>query len=295
MSRVKCCDDPDCPQCGWTEYLQTHQLNHVTINPDRISSINLLPYFQNPDGERYDSYAKWGYTRPVREFYRSAKKIHETLQLCDTSIIELQSDPLFKAKEWGQLCSIIRDIYITGNKNIPTLRWNSSGIIVHPGNHLAFAMLFLGKPMRCFFTCHNDYAHNVKKISTVHETIWNPTQIQSILKTKDIEFWIEHMDGQMVPHLYPRISRETSWKSYQNGDCEWPWQEVEKYNNDPVLEFDLESAVPKREFKNEKILKNNQFAFLLTGAQEDANFALCKTSLSRWTRRILFRYDKHDS
>ena len=295
MSRVKCCDDPDCPQCGWTEYLQTHQLNHVTINPDRISSINLLPYFQNPDGERYDSYAKWGYTRPVREFYRSAKKIHETLQLCDTSIIELQSDPLFKAKEWGQLCSIIRDIYITGNKNIPTLRWNSSGIIVHPGNHLAFAMLFLGKPMRCFFTCHNDYAHNVKKISTVHETIWNPTQIQSILKTKDIEFWIEHMDGQMVPHLYPRISKETSWKSYQNGDCEWPWQEVEKYNTDPVLEFDLESAVPKREFKNEKILKNNQFAFLLTGAQEDANFALCKTSISRWTRRILFRYDKHDS
>ena len=295
MSRVKCCDDPDCPQCGWTEYLQTHQLNHVTINPDRISSINLLPYFQNPDGERYDSYAKWGYTRPVREFYRSAKKIHETLQLCDTSIIELQSDPLFKAKEWGQLCSIIKDIYIKGNKNIPTLRWNSSGIIVHPGNHLAFAMLFLGKPMRCFFTCHNDYAHNVKKISTVHETIWNPTQIQSILKTKDIEFWIEHMDGQMVPHLYPRISRETSWKSYQNGDCEWPWQEVEKYNNDPVLEFDLESAVPKREFKNEKILKNNQFAFLLTGAQEDANFALCKTSISRWTRRILFRYDKHDS
>ena len=279
----------------WTEYLQTHQLNHVTLNSDRISNIKLLPYFESPDGNRYDSYAKWGYTLPVREFYRSAKHIHDTLQLCDTSIIKLQSDPLFKAKEWGQLCSIIRDVYINGNKNIPTLRWNSDGIVVHPGNHLAFAMLFLGKPMRCFFTCPNEYAHNVKKISTVHETIYNPTQIQSILKTKDIEFWIEHMDGQMVPHIYPRIDKQTSWKSFQNGDCEWPWQQVEKYNRDPVIEFDLASAVPKRKFKNEKILKNNQFAFLLTGANEDNNFVLCKNSISRWTRRILFRYDKHDS
>ena len=278
----------------WTEYLRTHQLNHVTLNPDKIASIKLLPYFENPDGDRYDSYAKWGYTRPVREFYRSAKRIYDTLQLCDTSIIELQSDALFKAKEWGQLCSIIRDVYINGNKNIPTLRWNDNGIVVHPGNHLAFAMLFLGKPMRCFFTCRNEVVHNVKKISTVHETIWNPRQIQSILKTNDVEFWIEHMDGQMVPHIYPRISKQTSWKSYQNGDCEWPWSEVEVYNRNPVLEFDLDSAVSKREFKNQKILKNNQFAFLLTGASEDANFVLCKNSVSRWTRRILFRYDKHD-
>lgn len=282
MNKNKCCDDPNCPQCQWTDYLQTHQLNHVTINPDKIESIKLMPSFEKPDGDSYDSYAKWGYTRPVREFYRSAKKIFETLQLCDTSIIELQSDPLFKAKEWGQLCSIIREIYVNGNKNIPTLRWNDDGIVVHPGNHLAFAMLFLGKPMRCFFTCRNEVAHNVKKISTVHETIWNPTQIQSILKTRDVEFWFETWDQQMIPHIYPRINKQTTWKSYQNGDCDWPWQEVEKYNQDPTIKFDLDSAVPKRKFKNQRIKQNNQFAFLLTGASEDKNFVKCESHFNRF-------------
>ena len=38
MNKNKCCDDPNCPQCQWTDYLQTHQLNHVTINPDKIES-----------------------------------------------------------------------------------------------------------------------------------------------------------------------------------------------------------------------------------------------------------------
>ena len=282
MNKNKCCDDPNCPQCQWTDYLQTHQLNHVTINPERIKHIKLMPSFENPTGDRYDKYAKWGYTRPVREFYRSSKKIFETLQLCDTSIIELQSDPLFKAKEWGQLCSIIREIYVNGNKNIPTVRWNNDGIVVHPGNHLAFAMLFLGKPMRCFFTCRNEVAHNVKKISTIHETIWNPTQIQSILKARDVEFWFETWDQQMVPHIYPRINKQTTWKSYQNGDCDWPWQEVEKYNQDPTIKFDLNSAVPKRKFKNQRIKQNNQFAFLLTGATEDKNFVKCENHFNRF-------------
>ena len=256
-----------------SNYFEKNHLFYVTINPDQHKNIRILSHLNNPDIKRYNSYVKYhNYTRPIEEFYQSAEKIFKVIQYCDTRIVDFQGDLLFKSKEWGQLCSIVKEVYQNGNKNIPILRKTSNGFNAHPGNHLAFAMLFLGIPMRCFFTTTNAWKHHVTKISTIHETIWNLTQIKKILKTRDIEYWIADLDGQLVPHIYPKIKGKSSWKSYQNGDCDWPWEEVEQYNQDPVKEFDLDSVVPKRKFINETIMKNNKFAFLLTGKSEDDNF-----------------------
>lgn len=272
---------------GWTEYLQENNLLHVTINPKHTRNIRILPQFRDANKELYLRYqADYDYTGSIREFYRSCQKITQTLEHRDTSILELQSDPLFRCKEWGQFMTLLPEIYLNGNRNIPTLRFGTDNeLLVHPGNHLCYVMLFLGIPLRCFFHVSQQHREHVDKIAHVHETIWRPQQIQSILKTRDVEFWIEKLGDQHVPHIYPRISKDTSWKSYENGDCEWPWQLVGQWNR-THRDFDLNTATPLRKFSTTQQQQNHQLAFLLTGAAKDANFRLNATVWQRLTSKL---------
>ena len=166
----------------------------------------------------------------------------------------------------------IKEIYVAGALNIPTIRIENGRPAVHPGNHLCYAMLYFGMPITCFITVDNDISRRqLDTDSVIHQQIHKPEQIHEILGTDDIQFWIQKMGNHWVPHVYPSISVNTSWKSYENGDCAWPWQEVEQYNQSDFT-YAPSQVVALRDYPNERLLENNRFAFWLTGLQEDQNF-----------------------
>jgi hypothetical protein len=258
---------------NWQQYTTNNQFFHVTLNQYFADHIEILPYFKYHDASKYTVYCtEYGYTGSWNEYCSSAQLIFEAINNYDTSILKLRLDPLFRAKEFGQLCSIIKEIYVAGALNIPTIRIENGRPAVHPGNHLCYAMLYFGMPITCFITVDNDISRRqLDTDSVIHQQIHKPEQIHEILGTDDIQFWIQKMGNHWVPHVYPSISVNTSWKSYENGDCAWPWQEVEQYNQSDFT-YAPSQVVALRDYPNERLLENNRFAFWLTGLQEDQNF-----------------------
>lgn len=258
---------------NWSEYCKNNRFFHVTLNQYYASHLEILPYLKYHDQDRYREYcADYGYPGSWAEYCLSAQRIFEAVNCYDTSILELASDPLFRAKEFGQLCSIIKEIYQSGAQNIPTIRIEHGRPVVHPGNHLCYAMLYFGQPITCFASTSGDIAeYELGQNAVIHQQITDPEQIHDILGTSDIQFWIQKMGECWVPHVYPEISGTVSWKSYENGDCAWPWQEVEQYNQ-TELGYQPDSVVALRDYPTTRLLENNRFAFWLTGRQGDENF-----------------------
>lgn len=275
----------------WEEYLKSNRLYHATLTQHFANNIEILGYFKHRDRDRYQTYCdEYSYTGSWEEYEASGDTIYEAINSFNTSILDLADDPLFKSKEFGQLCSIVKEIYRNGAHNIPTVRLQSGLPRIHPGDHLGYAMFFFGMPTSCFVTTKSDIEdYELGQNAVIHCEIKSIEQVHSILGTNDIELWIKDMAGQKVPHIYPRIHTDTSWKSYENGDCEWPWQEVEIYNRkeklfaeqdwfnivrkskDPAREIETKYRI-KKTYANNTQLLNHFFGFLLNEIDADENF-----------------------
>ncbi len=257
---------------NWEQYQENNQFYHATLNPLQAQQTRILPYFDDPRSQKYESYCKqYSYTGTWQEYIDSCQLISQTLSNYDTSILDIKEDQLFRCKEWGQLCAIICDIYLHGAHNIPTIRYEFGNLNIHPGNHLYFARQFLGLPADCFFALAG-YNTPVPLGVKINSRITKIEQVKQILNNDDITLWFkEFPDNYYVPHIYPQVHTDQSWKSYSNGDCDWPWKKVEKYNQ-TTIEYDPSQIKALRDYPNKRLLENNRFAFWLTGCQEDENF-----------------------
>ena len=132
-------------------------------------------------------------------------------------------------------------------------------------------MLFLGKPMRCFHLSCNDCSQCEKDKHCAEQSgIQHGYKVY--FKTEDVGYSLGFWDQRMSSAYLSTHQQTNNRKKLSRG---WTGlalsRRFEKYNQDPRIKFDLNSAVPKRKFKNQRIKQNNQFAFLLTDATEDKN------------------------
>lgn len=285
----------------WDEYRKSYRLFHCRVPSHCYHLMSILPHFKfldDPDSKaQYDKYVnQFDYTGSFEEYKTSAKIIYQTVNNIDTSFMFINNDPLFRKKEFGQLVTLAKEIYLNGNRNIPTLRpsVDPSGKIpttcfVHPGNHLCWALMFLYPEVDCFVSCNNANAVRMIEMNAhIYEEITEDAQIERILGTTDITAWFERFNGDMVPHIYPAVDtsagtswtgdqEQVNWKSFENGDCNWPWDTVSYYNYHGIELLDWDQIEIKDKWSwmgDYRLMRNNAFAFSLTGLKEDRNFRL---------------------
>jgi hypothetical protein len=287
----------------WDEYRETYRLFYCRVPAHCYFLMSIFPHFKfhdNPNSQmHYEKYVnQYDYTGSYEEYKTSAKLIYQTVNNIDTSFMFINNDPLFRKKEFGQLLTLVKDVYLNGNKNIPTLRpkLDPNNIVapacfVHPGNHLCWALMFLHPQVDCFISCNNEAAVRMVEMNAhIYEEITEDKQIYRILNTQDITAWFERFDGDMVPHIYPAVDTSTgtswtgdqeqvNWKSFQNGDCNWPWDTVSHYNYHGAELFDWDDIEIKDKWSwnnDYRLMSNNAFAFSLTDLTEDQNFRRVK-------------------
>lgn len=274
----------------WIEYLKENKFYYVTLNKYATRSLSILPYFKYCDQNKYLKYYNdHSYTGTWEDYERDAHIIHKTINLYNTDLLDLTDNQLFISKEFGQLCSIIKDVYSRGTFNVPTVRFDGDELNVHPGNHLCYAMLFFGMPISCFVTTMGEIEdYQLGQCSIIHKQIKTRNDVVEILGTDQIESWIQTYNNKPIPHIYPNLGK-TSWLTHENGDCEWPWDQVEYYNqtlklfpeqewfdyvrkqNNTLLAINERYRV-KTLYPSTELLLNNFFAFLLNQKPSDKNF-----------------------
>tara|TARA_B110000908_G_scaffold140382_1_gene167499 strand:+ start:1036 stop:1818 length:783 start_codon:yes stop_codon:yes gene_type:complete len=256
---------------NWDQYLENNQFYYATLDPLQAEKIRVLSYLDHPEPQKHQTYLReYSYSGTWQEYTDSCQRISEVLSNYDTSLVDISQDQLFRCKEWGQLCAIICDIYLHGAFNISTLRLDHQQWIVHPGNHLYFARQFLGMPADCFLAISGSDTPIPPGVK-INSRITKVQQIKQVLNNDDITMWIDEFSDYYVPHIYPQVHTDQSWKSYSNGDCDWPWEKVEKYNQTGI-HYDPSQIQALRDYPTKRLLENNRFAFWLTGLKQDENF-----------------------
>jgi hypothetical protein len=206
----------------------------------------------------------------------------------------MRHNPIFKSKEFGQLCILIKELYEYGAFNYPCWRLENNQICTHPGQHLNFARTYLGLPLQGFISSsklNTQFLDFINKNGRIIKHIKTDNDIIEILGTDKISASIQKYGGQQVPSLYPVIPRP-DWASYdRNGNTDWPWQDVSNFydylestsyikiideviNSNNFTKTIEQYAVVHNNFNTEEMVVNNFIAFLLTEQTRDLNFEL---------------------
>jgi len=206
---------------------------------------------------------------------------------------QLQGNEIFMRNEFRRMCFIIRDVYARGTFHHACTFWppGHDTIVAHPGNHLLFTLLLLGRPIEAFFTIRkqdlsyldHDFIRIIKRIETIED-------LESIVGTK-YTAWLQ--DASI---LLPAIVREDSdplWQRYdRSGFLLWPdldriveWAQQQWWYSwyGQVCEgtADISEHIQvKQEFETQAHLYGNLLGFLLNTDRsgEDDNFKVINYS-----------------
>lgn len=277
---------------AWVQYQTNHNLYYVTFNDNFYSNFTPLMYFfeyqTNNCENKYMYYKKnYNYKGSLEKYINDCKEICSIIDRYDTSLIEIFDNTLFKSKELTQLLFLIKEIYKYGSYNIPSCRFDyrTKTIRSHPGQHLCFTRIFLGLPLSCFFSIKkedNAGLEILKNNSKNLQLIESDNQIMDILKAKKIAAFIQQYLDVSVPGFYPYSKKYSKWQNYdKNGHTLWPGNDIDinalwwlNYFHDDSF-YNLLTV--KKTFPDNRIEKNNAFAFMLTNSTEDENFKLLRT------------------
>ena len=282
----------------WRKFIKTHRYYFVEFNESIKSSMTPMGYFRHLEENKYLMYRrKFKYTESYFQFKKSCQKIDSVLGEFNFNFFKIRHDPVFKAKEFGQFCILITELYQHGAFNYPCWRIdNNFAIVSHPGQHLNFARTYLGLPLRGFISALNTDVHAldfIKSNAQIIKHIKSDSDIIEILGTDTISASIQKYGNQLVPSLFPTIPRPT-WSSYDdNGNTSWPWVNAinfydylestryitiidEVINSSNFTKTIKTYATICNNFGNEELLVNNFIAFLLTEQTSDLNFELIK-------------------
>ena len=202
---------------------------------------------------------------------------------------QLQGNEIFMRNEFRRMCFIIRDVYYRGTFHHACTFWppEHDTVVAHPGNHLLFALLLLGRPIEAFFTIRkqdqgyleNDFIHVIKRIETI-------AHLEEIVGTK-YTAWLQ--DASILLPAIVREDRDPLWQRYdRSGFLLWPdldrvveWAQQQWWYSwyGEVCEgrADIAQHIQvKQEFKTPAHLYGNLLGFLLNTdrIQEDENFAV---------------------
>ena len=276
----------------WHDYLENNKLFFVALADTSTQTIGVLPYLKETTLEKYEVLRDdYSYTGTWSDYQRFAPRLFSAINHYGLEILDYIDDPIFRCKEFGQLMVLLKDVYRRGQLNYPMARMSGSGIALHPGNHLCWVNMFYGTRVNCFFTVDTDLEEVMlnKLIQTRYAQVTTTEQITEILGGHEWSGWIETWDGKDVPHIYPRLG-EVSWTTSQDGDCDWPWDEVEEYNrtgvlfdeqdwfetvrksDDPVQEIQTRYRIKNTEYSDDEQTLNFFFGFLLNRLESDDNF-----------------------
>jgi hypothetical protein len=280
----------------WDKFIETHEYFFVEFNQAIKSNMIPMGHFAHPDATKYKIYCnRFGYSKNFSKYNKTCLKINAVLKDFNYTFFKIRHNPIFKAKEFGQFCILIKELYQYGSFNYPSWRVdNDYTVNSHPGQHLNFARIYLGLPLHGFISVpktNTARLNFIKENSQIIRYIKADTEIIEILGTNKIAACMQTYSGQLVPSLYPSIPRPI-WSDYDtNGNTDWPWGEAANfynylertnyvsiidevvYSNEPIKIIE-QHAIIHNTFSNTTQLVNNFMAFLLTEQHKDLNFEL---------------------
>jgi hypothetical protein len=282
----------------WHRFINTHQYYFVDFNKSTKPAMIPMGYFRVIEQSKYLTYqSSFKYNDTFSKFKKSCRKIDNVLTEFNFNFFKIRHDPVFKAKEFGQFCILIKEIYQYGAFNYPCWRVNKDFTIAsHPGNHLNFVRRYLGLPLRGFISALNTDTHSldfIKLNTQIIKHIKTDKDIIEILGTDNIAACIQKYGNQLVPSLYPSVPRPF-WSGYdKNGNTDWPWDDARNFydyldstsyisiideiiNSSNFTKTIAQYATVYNNFDNDTLLVNNFIAFLLTEQPKDSNFKLNK-------------------
>ena len=281
---------------AWRKFIKTHQYYFVEFNESIKPTMMPMGHFRFPEKSKYLMYRRnFKYNGNFSKFKMSCQKIDSVLTEFNFNFFKIRHNPIFKVKEFGQFCILIKEIYQHGAFNYPCWRIQEYlGIASHPGSHLNFVKGYLGLPIRGFISALNDDTHSldfIKSNAQIIKHIKTDNDIIEILGTNNIAASIQRYDSQLVPSLYPSVPRPV-WSGYDiNGNTDWPWEDAHNFydylestsyvsiideiiNSSNFTKTITQYATIYNDFGNETLLVNNFIAFLLTEQIKDSNFKL---------------------
>lgn len=283
---------------AWRMFIKTHQYYFVEFNESIKPAMIPMAHFREPQKSKYSMYQrKFKYDDTFPEFINSCRKIDRFLIEFNFNFnfFKIRHNPVFKLKEFGQFCILIKELYQYGAFNYPCWRVNTDlTISSHPGQHLNFARTYLGLPLRGFISASNTNTHAlnfIKSNAQIIKHIETDNDIIEILGTDTIAASIQRWSNELVPSLYPTVPRPV-WSAYdRNGNTDWPWEDAYNFydylestsyvniideiiNSSNFTTTITQYATIYNDFSNETLLVNNFIAFLLTEQSKDSNFKL---------------------
>jgi hypothetical protein len=283
---------------AWRKFIKTHQYYFVELNEPIKPAMIPMGYFRVPDKSNYLTYQRnFKYNGSFSKFKKSCRKIDSVLTEFNFNFFKTRHNPVFKAKEFGQFCILIKELYQHGAFNYPCWRVEKDlSIASHPGNHLNFVRRYLGLPLRGFISALNIDTYSldfIKSNARIIKHIKTDNDIIEILGTSTIAASIQQFGDQLVPSLYPSVPRPV-WSGYdKNGNTDWPWEDARDFydylesasyisiideviNSSNFTRTITQYATVYNDFGNETLLVNNFIAFLLTEQTKDLNFKLAE-------------------
>ena len=280
----------------WDEFIATHDYYFVEFSKSIKPFLVPMGYFQSPEQVNYLKYQnKFGYNGDFDEYKTLCIHTNNILQDFNYKFFNARHNTIFKAKEFGQFCILIKELYEHGAFNYPnwkiTISNNNTTINSHPGQHLNFARMYLGMPLKGFVSVLKTNTSTfdfLKENAKIINHIKTDEDIIAILGTNKIAACIQNYGDQLVPSLYPSIPRPV-WAGYDaNGNTDWPWQDaanfygyLESTKYVGVIDEVANAVRPTtalrsyvevhNNFKGDALV-NNFMAFLLTEKHTDNNF-----------------------
>ena len=254
---------------------------------------------------RKNKLLKDSYTLDYLEYSKEAKIIHNTLKAYNYSMFNIRKNKTFNTKEFGQLVSLLKDVYINGTYNFSTYYITTTEkyskkprlwFDMHPGKHLNFIKNYLGLPINGWFSIKKEI-EDLPEYKVFSKFIKTKQKVKKIKDIEDISGYpiqscfIETAHHELAkPGIFLKIPLPNWNNTDENGHHRWPdlgqyyghylstfYKDELEIIDDVINAKDkykqMEKYVKvKKKFKNETITINNFTVFILCELDTDQNF-----------------------